>query len=253
MPYKIIIQLAAIYILINTLVYLSADRSIFAPPESTYIDSNDIIKIDTSHGEISAKYMQNPNAKFVILYSHGNAEDLNMLSSLMQNIYNLGFSIISYDYAGYGTSDGSPSEAATYEDILSVYDYLRAQNIQASRIIIFGRSLGSGPSIELAANHQVAGLILEGAFMSAYRVVTYIPLFFFDKYENIAKINKIHVPILFIHGQKDNVIPSIHGKNLYELYKGEKYYLWLPGRGHNDITVDDYTDAIMSFTSKLNT
>lgn len=255
MTFDILQQLLLFYILANCIVYFFSDYSIFVPPRSTYVDFPGILKLKTSQDKtISAFYMPNPQSKYVILFSHGNAEDLGGVMPILKELHNLGFGVIGYDYDGYGTSDGRASEAATYADIEAVYKYLTTeQKIPAQDIIVFGRSVGSGPSIDLATKHKIGGLILEGAFVSAYRVITRIPIFLFDKYKNLAKLQNIHVPILFIHGTKDRVIPFWHGKKLYESYQGPKEHYWIADTGHNDIDYqhEGYKEAILSFVKQL--
>lgn len=254
--FNILYQLLFGYCLITVVIYIMSNYSIFPVPRSTYVDSEKIIKLTTADGtQISAIYLPNPTAKYTIIYSHGNAEDLWGIYPILQELHGMGFSVLCYDYHGYGTSQGKPSEQATYQDITAAYEYLLSkQKIEPQQIILYGRSLGSGPTIELAANKSVAAVILESAFVSAYRVVTYYPIFLFDKFKNLEKINKIQVPILFIHGTHDTVIPYWHSKKLYDRYDGTKQYFWVADAGHNDIwyvAPDDYKHAIQGFVKDL--
>lgn len=256
MTIKFLVQIIVWYIFASCLVWLIANKSIFVPPKSTYQDSSEIIKLDANGKQISAIYLHSPQDKFVIIYSHGNAEDLGVNRPLLQEIHRWGVSVIGYDYHGYGTSQGWPSENATYKDINAVYEYLITdQKINPSQIILYGRSLGTGPSVELAAKKPVGALILESPFVSAYRVVTHYPIFFPDKYNNLAKLKSIHVPILFIHGQNDTIIPIWHGKKLYASYTGPKQYYWVPDVGHNDINYFDpkHKKVILDFIASIET
>ncbi|HAX79930.1 MAG TPA: hypothetical protein DCY88_29865 [Cyanobacteria bacterium UBA11372] len=89
---------------------------IFLPQPSTYEDTQDIIKLTTANGvSISAIYLPNPKAKYTILYSHGNAEDLGYGLPMLKELRDIGFSVFAYDYQGYGTSRGTPSEANAYQ------------------------------------------------------------------------------------------------------------------------------------------
>lgn len=252
---KFLFQAVLIYVFVHAMVLLLANRTIFVPPNSTYSDFDKIIKLSTADGKkISAFYLYNPKAKYTVIYSHGNAADLGMILPILELWYSWGFSIIGYDYHGYGTSEGKPSEKATYMDIKAVYDFLtQQQKINPKQIILFGSSVGSGPTIDLATHSPVAGIILEGAFISAYRVITYFPIFFFDKYQNLAKLNSIHVPILFIHGTLDFTIPIWHGRKLYASYNGPKDFYWVPNVGHNDIDFGskEYKDKIFNFVDSL--
>jgi abhydrolase domain-containing protein 17 len=251
---NIIYRGIVIYLILCVVIYFLSNRSIFVPPASTYHDNKNIIKIRTANSNnISAIYLRNPNAKYTILYSHGNAEDIGMILPLLQEYYSWGFSVIGYDYQGYGTSTGTPTEQNSYADIKSVYEYLTLQqHTNPQHIILFGRSLGSGPSIELATKVPVAGVIIESGFTTIYRVVTHIPIFWPDKYKNLAKINHLKIPVLFIHGEKDNIIPIWHSKKLYDTYLGPKKFYWIPNVGHNDIVIDaTYKSNIMNWVNGL--
>lgn len=216
--------------------YLYPDRMIFHPQASSYIDDSDIIKIDVADGEqISALYLINPDAEFTILYSHGNAEDIGQLRPILERFYSAGYSILAYDYRGYGTSDGKASEKNTYEDVESAYEYLTVKaGVPSSRIVAAGRSVGGGVAIHLACRKKIGGLILESSFVTAFRVVTRIPLVPFDKFRNIDKIKKINCPVLVFHGKDDDVVPIWHGKKLFEKANEPKFCLWIDNAGHND-------------------
>ncbi len=233
---RIILQIVCVYIISTVIIYYFSDYSIFLPPKASYKDSDKIIKITVSNGnKISAYYLSNPDAKYVILYSHGNSEDMLQNDAFLRTLHAWGFAVMAYDYEGYGTSEGKPSEKATYRDISAVYEYLiHKKKYAPQQIILYGRSLGSGPTIELAIKQDVAGVILEGAFVSAYRVVTYWPIFALDKFNNISKINQIRVPLLLIHGTDDEVIPFWHANALYSAYIGTKEHLWIKDGLHND-------------------
>lgn len=221
-----------------------------------YKDVQNIIKLNTiDNKSIGAKYLPNINAKYTILYSHGNAEDLGAIEPFLENLQRQGFAVFAYDYHGYGISEGKPSEQNTYNDIDAAYDYLvNNLDIKPERIIVFGFSIGAAPSIDLAIRKKVAALILQGPFLSAYRVVTQIPLLPFDRFNNLAKIDKVHVPVLFIHGTKDHTVPFWHGRKLYDTANSPKYFYWVEGAGHNNlynIAGQKYWNIIEDFVAKI--
>ena len=210
---------------------------IFLPQSSSYQDTEEILKIPVTDTEkISAQYLPNPQADHILLYIHGNAEDLGDIRPWLQQLHQWGFSVFAYDYRGYGTSDGHPSERNAYQDADAAYTYLtRSLNVLPERIIVYGRSVGGGSATELARKHELAGLILESAFTSAFRVVVPIPLLPFDKFSNLSKVRKVRCPVLVMHGQADQIIPFRHGKTLYEAAPDPKAFLWVEAAGHNDL------------------
>lgn len=229
---------------------------IFHPPKSTYQDGPEIIKLSAGGNRISAIHLVNPKAKYTFLVSHGNAEDLGVLLPFLQALYAQGFSVLSYDYQGYGTSEGSPTESNTYADVQAAYKYLiEKKKVPAKQIIVFGRSLGSGPSIELAAKLPVGGLILEAPFLTTFRVITRIPLFVIDKYRNNDKIPHVKVPVLIMHGTRDEVIPFQHGAALAKLSRMKTDFYPIQDAHHNDVLLiagDAYWEMIHNYILSLN-
>src|SRR5579871_3905512 len=117
--------LLALYIGLFLFAYFLSDSMIFLPHPSSYKDSAEILKITTASGKkISAVYLPNPSAKFTLLVSHGNAEDLGDDRYWLENLRHAGFSVFAYDYEGYGSSEGKPTEKTAYEDEAAAYDYL---------------------------------------------------------------------------------------------------------------------------------
>ncbi|NOT49336.1 MAG: alpha/beta hydrolase [Acidobacteria bacterium] len=233
-----------------------ADRAIFRPQNSSYKDTADIIKLKTRNGdEVSARYEMSSQATLTILFSHGNAEDIGMIEPFVWRLRNLGFNVMTYDYPGYGTSGGSPSEEKAYEAIDAAYDYLVTEKeVDPKTIILHGRSLGGGVAVDLASRRPVAGLVLESTFTSAFRVVTRYPILPFDKFENIRKIERVRCPVLIIHGTNDWTIPVYHGRRLFEGAKEPKQALWVEGAGHNDLVNANerlYLDGIKTFVQAI--
>lgn len=241
-----------VYVCLCLYAYFGSDRSIFLPPPSSYSDSEAIVKLPVRDDiEISALYLRNPEARYTILYSHGNAEDLGQILPSLTELQNLGFSVFAYDYQGYGTSDGNPSERNAYRDINAAYRYLtETLEIPPSQIIIYGRSVGGGPSTDLASREAVAGLVLESAFVTTFRVLTRVRLIPFDKFDNLGKLQNVYSPVLIIHGTEDEVIGSWHGEKLYEAANEPKQKLWVDNAGHNDVVEtagDRYETALREF------
>ncbi len=251
-----IIRIAAysggIYALINLYALLVSDKLIFAPQDPGYVNLPNEIRIRSSNGEtINAVYLDHPEAQYTILFSHGNAEDLGSVAPFMQRFYDLGYSVLMYDYRGYGTSDGTPSTLKAQQDVSEAYRWLvEEKNAAPKSIISHGRSLGGGVAIWLAANHEVGGLVIECTFVSAFRVKTYWPLLPWDKFNNLRSIKKIKVPILNMHGMDDDIIPMWHAHKLYAAAPGKKINLWIEGARHNDyvyVAGERYLEAFQSF------
>ncbi|HKZ81125.1 MAG TPA: alpha/beta hydrolase [Pyrinomonadaceae bacterium] len=236
--------------------YFFFNRIAFQPPSPSYQDTGAIIKLVSNRERISAIYLKNPNSRYTILYSHGNAEDIGLLLPIFERLQEMGFSIFAFDYRGYGTSSGQPSEEGTYRDIDAAYEYLTLHvKVPADQIIALGRSLGGAVAIDLAKRKPLAGLVIESSFVSAFRVVTSIPLFPWDRFRSISKIKDVHCPVLVIHGTNDTVIPFWHGERLFQQANDPKLSYWVKHAGHNDlfeVAGSGYAQALKSFTAKIN-
>ena len=254
---RLLRSLLFIYIIFGLYIFFFADKLIFLPQPSSYEDSEKIIKLSLPNQvKISALYLTNPDAKYTILYAHGNAEDLGQIEKVLKQINYLGFNVFAYDYQGYGTSQGKPTEKNAYLDINTSYKYLtETLQILPENIIVYGRSVGGGSAIDLASREKVGGLIVESTFTTAFRVVIPIPIFPFEKFNNIKKIKQITCPILIIHGTEDNIIPFKHGQQLFETANTSKSYLWVENAHHNnvvEIAGESYNKAILEFKQLIN-
>ena len=253
---RVALSIALIYAVVGAWAWLIADRMIFLPPPPSYRDTPDILKVPTAGGErIAAVYLPNPGATYTLLLSHGNAEDLGSVLPSLPPMPDPGFGVFAYDYRGYGLSEGRPSEQHVYADIDAAYDYLtRELRVPAARIILYGRSLGAGAAVDLAVRRPVAGLILESPFLTAFRVLTRIPLFPFDKFRNVDKIGRVRCPVLIMHGEADEIVPLWHGQRLFERAPGPKMFVAIPGAHHNDfmrVAGARYTTSLRDFEALL--
>ena len=181
------------------------------------------------------------DARLTILLSHGNAGNIGDRldrSLLLQS--RLRASVLLYDYRGYGSSQGSPDEAGTYRDVRAAYQYLvEAKKLDPRRLVLFGESLGSGVALELAVAQPAAALVLEAPFTSVpdmARATVFAPLapFVRTRYDNLAKVSRLRMPLLVLHGDRDEVVPFAQGRRLFEAAPEPKRFFAIPGAHHND-------------------
>jgi abhydrolase domain-containing protein 17 len=246
------------YGVISALAYLYAGRVLFQPPAPSYTGSLvPFTRIPVGDGEdIAVQYLPNLAARFTILFSHGNAEDLGFLQPILSEMHEAGFGVVAYDYRGYGQSSRRrPSVRTAVEDAEAVYRYVVDRlGVPPDRLILHGRSLGSGPTLELAVRHEAAGVVLESAFVSVLRVVTRARLVPFDHYPNLARVRRVRQPLLVIHGNLDAVIPPWHGHQLFDAAPGPKWAEWVDGAGHNDLAAiagADHGRALADFVRRV--
>ncbi len=252
--------LSLTYLSLVLIGWLYSDSLIFFPQKDSYAWTADLIKIPVPDSDdktgshyIVARYLINPESRYTLIYSHGNATDISQLTYLQSQFYNHGFSVISYDYSGYGLSEGRVSEQQVYDDVQAVYQYLLAEHaLKPEDIISYGHSLGSAVATDLAFNNRVAALILESPFVSAFRVSTVIKVLPFDKFSSIDKIASIDAPVLVLHSQDDPIVPFWHGEALYEKARQPKVKRWFEDAGHAGITHDKFFWPVLdSFVTDL--
>lgn len=246
------------YAVVIALVWLVSDRMIFLPPPSSYDEhSLPVVRVNTDDGNaVAVLHLPNPDAQFTLLFSHGNAEDLGYLAPFLMQLRDAGFAVLAYDYRGYGLSTGGPpTTAGADRDEAAVFRHaIEVLGIPAERIILHGRSVGSGPAVALATREQVAGLVIESGFVSVYRVLTRWPLLPFDKFPNLSRMPDIRCPVLVIHGRQDEIIPFWHGEKLYAAAPQPKQTLWVEDAGHNDladVAWDQYIQSLQDFAGGL--
>ncbi|CAL9080165.1 unnamed protein product [Musa acuminata var. zebrina] len=219
--------------------------------------SMDVLLLDTKHGtKLVAFYLKNPCARLTVLYSHGNAADLGQLYDLFVQLkVNLRVNLMGYDYSGYGASTGKPSEYNTYADIEAVYQCLQTEyGVGQEDLILYGQSVGSGPTLHLAAHlPRLRGVVLHSAILSGLRVVCHVKFSFcFDIYKNIDKIKKVKCPVFVIHGTEDDVVNWLHGHGLWKLAEEPYDPLWIKGGGHCNLELyPDYIRHLCKFIREM--
>lgn len=241
-----------------------SDRLIFLPPQASYrhhpAEDPSAINILTGDANvIAARYLNNPKSDYTILYSHGNASDIGTVTPILQALYDQGFSVLAYDYPGYGHSSGKPNESGAYNAIGVAFSYLTdSLDIPADKIILYGQSLGGGPSTYLAArlakHNPVAGLILEGTFATVFQVAVPFRILPFEKFPNIRRIHRINCPLLLIHGSADKTIPFSHSAELLTAAAEPKTLVVIDQADHNNILQVDaatYLNSIQEFADAL--
>jgi fermentation-respiration switch protein FrsA (DUF1100 family) len=244
------------YLALVLFAFFRADRMLYLPPPPTYTSLDGLIRLHAPDGvELAALWLPNPAARHTILYFHGNACDLGQEEPFLRELWRRGFAVLAWDYRGYGRSGGRPSEQRLYDDTRVVLHHLQAVGkVPLDRVIAYGRSMGSGPAVELAARTGLCGLIIDSGFTSVFRVVTQWALLPFDRFVNLKKMARVHCPVLVMHGTKDDVIPVSHGEALFAAGNEPKVFFRADGAGHYALPLmagEDYWRVLTAFTAKL--
>ena len=271
---RILAALIAGYVVLVLLVWAMEPRLVFAPgaarrltppPAALGLDPEPVRFRAEDGVELSAWVMRPPakaaDARWLLI-CHGNAGNLSESGRAEHyaGLRALGVGLVAFDYRGYGESEGSPDERGVYLDAVAAYRYLRdTLDVPAERIVLFGHSLGSAVAVELATREPAAGLILDGALLSAVargqELYPWLPvrLIARNRFESDRKIGRLTLPKLFLHARADDVVPIDHGRRLFALAPEPKRFVPLGG-GHGDaFQVDSaaYYGAISAFLAGL--
>jgi len=183
----------------------------------------------------------------VVLYLHGNGSNVGANVEHANRFHRLGLSVFVIDYRGYGKSQGDfPSESQVYEDAQLAWDYLvKQRGVNPNQIYIYGHSLGGAIAIDLAVRHpEAAGLIVEGSFTSTRAMVDFQKGLFWlfpidwlltQRFDSLSKVDRLQMPVLFIHGTADNVVPVEMSKKLFDAAPEPKQLYIVPDGGHNNV------------------
>ena len=208
------------------------------------VDSSHIW-LETRRGSRIEAFFVDRRAQTTILFSHANAEDVSMVFAWLRDLsLRLGVNVCAYSYTGYARSSKPPSELDVYADIDAVWEYLtEKRRIDPGKILLYSRSVGSGPTLYLAqrlskAGTPPAGVALQSPILSVFRIA-----FDFrytlpgDLFPNVDRVGDARCPVLVIHGTHDEVVPFWHGQELFLATRPEWRFrpFWIPGAGHNNI------------------
>jgi fermentation-respiration switch protein FrsA (DUF1100 family) len=195
-------------------------------------------------------------ADMILLWFHGNAGNLSHRYDMIRMLMKIPVNIFIIDYRGYGKSEGAPSEQGLYTDARAAWDYLTGERaIPPERIIIFGKSLGGAPAVDLASKVEAAGLIVQSSFTSASEMAAAIlpiyPRFFLHtKMDSKRKIAGVGYPKLFIHSRADEVVPYELGRRLFEAAPEPRQFYEVARAPHNSTYIvggEEYLEALRNF------
>jgi hypothetical protein len=189
----------------------------------------------------------------VITYLHGNGGHIGYRADRLRWFARNGYGVLMVEYRGYGGNPGTPSEAGLVADGAAALDFLDGEGIVPNRLVIYGESLGSGVAVLLAAQREVASLILEAPLTSVAEVAQYhysfIPAAALvrDRFDSLARIGQVKGPILVLHGERDRVVPVRFGRALFDAAPEPKE-LWLAREaGHEDLVRHGAFEAVLDF------
>jgi len=251
--YLILSSVLVAYLVVIIFIYFYQRNLLYHPLENNY--QND--KPQFNYEEVSIKvddeitlksWLVNKDLeKFkTLLIFHGNAGNLSNRIYKLNELNKLDLNILLISWRGFSGNKVSPSEKNLYQDARAAVKWLNEKKVKNNQIVLYGESLGTGVAVEIAKNSDFNSVILESPFTSiensAKIYYPYLPvkLLLKDRFDSINKIEMIDIPILIMHGEKDDVIPIFMGKELFDKANNPK---------HSYFTPDD--DHMMEFNSEL--
>ena len=230
---------------------MEINRIIFPAPACLYTELPDLIWVPKSEKlSIPCIFLRalNGSSKILIIF-HGNGEDLKSsydLIDIFRSVLNV--HVLAIEYPGYGLYKEKCKESTILEDAVLIYKFIRKElNFAGKDILVFGRSIGTGPATYLARHHEVGCLLLMSAYTSIKAVVRHLAgrlagMIVKERFKNIENMPHIKCPTFLVHGLKDKLIPYSQSQKLHELCGGP-CALFLPSQmDHNRF---DYCDDLV--------
>jgi fermentation-respiration switch protein FrsA (DUF1100 family) len=261
-----IVTLALVYIVFICALGLMQKRLMYFPDPARFVPSEWALKelepLDaTTTDGLSITSWYSPartKDKFTIVFFQGNAGHLGYRNYKVRPWLDAGYGVLMVGYRGFG-NPGSPSEEGLYTDGRTALDALNKKGVPNPAIVLYGESLGTGIATQMATERNIAALILESPYTSVpdvgadrYPMVP-VHLLLHDKYDSLSKIKDVHAPLLVLHGELDQVVPTKFGKQLFEAANEPKQVVYVPEAGHNDVYNLRVQQIILAFLSKLPT
>lgn len=255
---------AAVAVGLPLFLYLFQDRMLFYPPGAPTVlprparaAVEELTQVAAGGDRIVAWLVHGAERAPLVIYFGGNAEDVSWLIGMDENF--AGYALLLVNYRGYGPSRGRPSEAALFADALAWYDAaVQRSDVDPRRIVVMGRSLGSGVAVHLAANRTVAGVILVSPLDSvkslAQAIYPFLPVGLLLKhpFDSLSQAGAMRAPLLCLVAENDRVIPQAHSRRLFDAW-GAAEKSWLVLRGDHDSVSGEvqYWRAIAEFLARL--
>ncbi|HEY4042266.1 MAG TPA: alpha/beta hydrolase [Rhodopila sp.] len=193
------------------------------------------------------------DASPVVLYLHGNGGNIGYRARRLAQLSRFGWGVVLLEYRGYGGNSGAPTEAGLFEDARAAYATLRSDGGPASRIVLWGESLGAGIAVRLAAEVEVGAVLLESPYTSIAAVarlrfpVAPVDWLIRDRFDLIGRIGRVRVPVLVMTGGRDGVVPPAMGRAVFAAANEPKTFWFAEDAGHNELSEAGALDAAHKF------
>jgi fermentation-respiration switch protein FrsA (DUF1100 family) len=231
---------------------VSLDRLVFFPDPDVPAPPPGVEErwISTADGvRLHAWWVSPPGATTTLVWSHGNAGNIGGRADALLALAGRGLAVLAYDYRSFGRSGGQPSEDGVYRDAEAAYDSLGEPG---GRVVCFGESLGGAVTLHLATVRPCAAVVLVSTFTSLRDVARFhygpAGLLAGHRFDSLARIARVRVPVLIAHGDRDEVVPFVLGERLFAAANEPRRFLRVPGAHHNDVFASaELLDVVAEF------
>lgn len=220
------------------LMYHPVSGDVF--PSLYGLPHQDVALVSEDNTQLQLWYHEARAGMPTIVYFHGNAGHLGDRANLLGILAGKGLGVAALSYRGYGKSKGHPSEKGIYADARAAIKWVKARGIPLSNMAFFGESLGTGVAVRMASEFAPKALFLEAPYTSvsgrAAEIYWFVPVkqLIRDRFDSLAMIRKVHVPLVIFQGMRDIVIPPHHAQRLYEEANEPKHLFLFDQVGHTD-------------------
>jgi len=223
-----IIIVAAAFMLQRKFLYFPPQ--IYLAPQGVGLEGFEELSLQSQSGDKLTAFWSPPenDTNKVVMFFHGNGSAVYSNHDIYGDLADVGIGVLGVGYSGYPGSSGTPSQPAIENAAIAHRDFLIQAGIAPERIVYFGTSLGSGIASQLAEMHPPSLLLLEAPFNSILdmgrRQMPFLPvkLLMKDQYRSDEALNRLDVPLIWMHGTADNVVPLSQGQKLFDGYSGPK-------------------------------
>ncbi|MDE1900808.1 MAG: alpha/beta hydrolase [Alphaproteobacteria bacterium] len=253
-----VVFIASLFVMQRDLMYFP-DKARFVPSEWALSEMQPL-EVTTEDGLHLTSWYRPAQArdKLTVVFFQGNAGHLGYRNYKVRPWLDAGYGVLMVGYRGFG-NPGEPSEEGLYMDAEAAINAVIAKGVPEGGLVFYGESMGTGVAVQMATEYAAAGLVLESPYTSVPDVgadrYPLVPVHWLlrDKFDSIDKIKSIHMPLLLLHGEMDQVVPIKFGKKLFAAANEPKQAYYVPDAGHNNVYNLKVQQIVLNFLNSLPT
>ena len=242
------------YVAVAVIAVFAQRKMLYFPPNYYHAPPVEMHEVRTKSGGLGW-YSPAGAGRPTLMIFHGNASSIDSNMHIFRDLQAAGYGVWSVGYPGYPGTEGTPTQSKLVAAAKEQYEHLVEMGVD--RLVFYGTSLGSGVAAQLSAQYQPELLILDAPFNSVLDMARQLlpilptPALLRDTWRSDAALQDLDIPLIWIHGTADTVIPLAQGQKLYDGYAGPKSANILPGAGHNNTWRNGGRGIVLTALEKL--